>query len=92
MAEHMVTLWLEGDEDPAEINWDEKLTGYNITAREIKSFPWNDVHHQVTWWITRPMTLAEWSKLDNLETKALSKVVGDNFMGMAGPIPLGDDS
>lgn len=88
MAEHMVTLWLEGDDDPADIDWDETLPGYTITGKKIRTYPWSDVHHEITWWITRQMTLKEWGRLDSLESEALYEVVGDNFMGTAGPIPL----
>lgn len=52
-----------------------------------KSHPSADIHHEITWWITRPMTLEEWSRLDDLMDDVLAQVVGDDFMGVAGPIP-----
>lgn len=90
MAEHCVVLWVEGDNNPEEVDWVKICAdnGFAATGERIRSFPWRDVYHEVIWWITRPMNIEEWSKMDDLESEALSSVVGDHFMGTAGPIPL----
>ena len=55
-----------------------------------KGHPSDDIHHEITWWITRPMTLDEWIKLDDEMNKAFAVTFGESFdgyMGIAGPIP-----
>lgn len=90
--EHVITLWIEGDlyeeveQDLQNIFHDN---GMKVTHTRIKSFPWNDVYHEIVWWITRRLTMDEWSKLDDAESEVLSKIAGDdNFIGTAGPIPF----
>lgn len=53
-----------------------------------KMHPSAEIHHEITWWITRPMTLKEWSDLDDAMCEAFSKAgIEDEYMGVAGPIP-----
>lgn len=92
--EHVITIWVEGDlyeeveNDLQNIFHDN---GMKITHTRIKTFPWKDIHHEIVWWITRKLTLKEWSDLDNKESDVLSEIAGeDNFMGTAGPIPFED--
>lgn len=91
MAEHMVTLWLEGDDDP-DIAWEAfaKEHFFSVTHKTIRTFPWSDVHHEINWWITRRLTMEEWIKLDDVGSEAMESVLGDDFMGTAGPIPFPD--
>lgn len=90
--EHLIEVWVKGDlyeeveNDLQNIFHDN---GMEIEQVNIKSFPWSDVYHEIKWWITRKLNLKEWSDLDDAETEAISKIVGeDNFMGSAGPIPF----
>lgn len=55
-----------------------------------KSHPDKDVYHEITWWITRQMTMEEWSALDDAMDEAFVKAgfTGDDYMGVAGPIPF----
>lgn len=46
-----------------------------------------DAYHEITWWIERELTLDEWIKLDDQMSQILEDMVGDKFMGIAGPIP-----
>ena len=91
-----VVLWVEG-EIPEGYDWSASLPEGVALAKtkhewessyKVKTFPWSDVYHEINWWITRPMTLDEWSELDDAECKAITSVIGDNFMGTAGPIPF----
>lgn len=92
--QHVVIVWVEGDlyeelEDDLQNIFHDN--GMKAEHTEIKTFPWSDVYHEVTWWITRKLNLKEWSDLDDAESDVLSRIVGeDNFQGMAGPIPLDD--
>jgi hypothetical protein len=49
-----------------------------------------DVHHEITWWISEPLTLQQWSDLDNAQFEAFESVGinPDNVSGVAGPIPF----
>jgi hypothetical protein len=90
VAEHLVQLWIHADEDPTGIDWQAWLPkGITVEHAEVKIFPWADVEHEITWWITRPLNAKEWRDLVEAEGEALARIVGDNqFQGMAGPIPL----
>jgi hypothetical protein len=49
------------------------------------------VHHSITYYIQRTLTLDEWIALDNAMDEAFAKVFGDKFddyFGLAGPIPF----
>jgi hypothetical protein len=89
MAEHLVQLWIRSDDIPSGIDWQAWLPkGVQVEHVQTRSFPWKDVQHEITWWITRRLTLAEWSELDDAESEVLARIVGDDyFMGTAGPIP-----
>jgi hypothetical protein len=89
MAEHLVQLWIRSDDDPSGIDWQAWLPkSVKVEHVQTRSFPWKDVQHEITWWITRRLTLDEWSELDNAESEVLARIVGeDHFMGTAGPIP-----
>jgi hypothetical protein len=89
MAEHLVQLWIRSDDDPSGIDWQAWLPkSVELEHVQTRSFPWRDVHHEITWWITRPLTLREWNDLDDAESEVLARIVGeDHFMGTAGPIP-----
>lgn len=57
-----------------------------------KLHPNADVYHEITWWISRPMTLAEWIVLDDAMCDAFEKAgLEDEYMGVAGPIPFDVD-
>lgn len=90
MAEHFIGLWVETDEDPSELDIEGYLQdqGIKTNFKQVRTFPWSDVHHEITWWITRPLTIDEWIELDDEESNVLSRIVGnEHFMGTAGPIP-----
>lgn len=89
MAEHLVQLWIRSDDDPSGIDWQAWLPkSVRVEHVQTRSFPWQDVQHEITWWITRRLTLKEWSELDDAESEVLARIVGDDhFMGTAGPIP-----
>jgi hypothetical protein len=89
MAEHLVRLWISSDQDPQGVDWQTWLPhGLSVEHAEVTSFPWGDVEHVVTWWITRPLTAEQWDELDNAESAVLARIVGEgNFHGMAGPVP-----
>jgi len=93
VSEHMVILWLSGEGDTSTADW-EKISfdnGFDLEHKSVKTYPWSDVHHEVTWWITRPLTIDEWCDLDAAESEVLSRIVGnDDFCGTAGPIPFSD--
>lgn len=97
-VQYVVTLFIEGDTDPAQIAWAEyaKEQGFTLgddpdeerRAVQVRSFPWSDVYHEVRWFILRPLSFDEWSALDDAESDVLSRIVGDDkFSGIAGPIP-----
>lgn len=90
MAEHLVQLWIRSDDDPSGIDWQAWLPkSVQVEHVQTRSFPWQDVQHEITWWITRRLTLEEWSELDDAESEVLARIVGDDhFMGTAGPIPF----
>lgn len=49
-------------------------------------------YHQITWYIERQLTLAEWIALDDAQGEAF-EAVGislDEVVGIAGPIPFGE--
>lgn len=46
--------------------------------------------HMITWYIDKPLTLKQWSELDDKMSDVLESFVGDEFMGYAGPIPFDD--
>lgn len=89
MADHLVALWIRSDDDPSGIDWQAWLPkGVRVEHVQTRSFPWSDVQHEITWWITRPLTFEEWNDLDNAESEVLARIVGDDyFAGTAGPIP-----
>jgi hypothetical protein len=83
-----VTFWVEGDV-PSDHDWTQGVPkGCAIDSARVKQFPWSDVYHEVQWWITRPMTFDEWVDLDDRESAVLASILGDDFMGTAGPIPF----
>jgi len=85
----MVQLWVRSDQNPEDVDWSKQLPpGYELDSARVRSFPWADVHHEITWWITRPMTLQEWGELDNAENEVLYRIIGEHYMGTAGPIPM----
>lgn len=93
MAEHLVQLWIRSDDDPSGIDWEAWLPkGLKVEHVRTRTFPWQDIQHEITWWITRRLTLDEWSELDDAESEVLARIVGDdNFIGTAGPVPNEDD-
>jgi len=93
MAEHLVQLWIRSDDDPSGIDWQAWLPkGLKVEHARTRTFPWNDVQHEITWWITRRLTLDEWGELDDAESEVLARIVGDeHFIGTAGPIPDPDE-
>lgn len=95
MTERLLQFWIESDDDPSGIDWQAWMPK-GIRVRQatvtVRTFPWNDIEHTITWWITRRLTLEEWNELDNTESEVLARIVGDgNFIGTAGPIPYPDD-
>lgn len=47
--------------------------------------------HQILWYIEKPLTLQQWSDLDDKMSDALEEVLGDDhYWGYAGPIPFDD--
>jgi hypothetical protein len=91
--QHLIEVWVEGDlyeEVEADLQNIFHDNGMKVERVNIKSFPWSDVYHEITWWITRKLNLKEWSALDSAESKAIFKIVGDNFQGISGPIPFDD--
>ena len=56
-----------------------------------KLHPSKKIYHEITWWIEKKLTIDEWIKLDDEMSKILEDIVGDKFMGVAGPIPLEGD-
>jgi hypothetical protein len=90
VAEHLVQLWIHADQDPTGIDWQAWLPkGIAVEHVQVKTFPWADVEHEITWWILRPLSAEEWGELDVAESELLGRIVGDSqFQGMAGPIPL----
>jgi len=81
-------LYEEFDDDLKNILHDNHM---EVEYVRIREYPWSDVYHEVIWWITRKLTMKEWSDLDDAESEAISKIVGeDNFIGTAGPIPFDD--
>ena len=89
MAEHLVQLWIHSDDDPSGIDWQAWLPkSAKVEHVQTRSFPWKEVQHEITWWITRRLTLEEWNDLDDAESEVLARIVGDeHFAGTAGPIP-----
>lgn len=94
MTEHLVQLWIRSDDDPSGIDWEARLPkGVQLEHVQTRTFPWQDVEHEITWWITRRLTIEEWNELDNAESDVLSRIVGDDdFAGTAGPIPFPEQS
>src|SRR5579875_349832 len=93
MAEHFVQLWIRSDDDPSGIDWEAWLPkGLKVEHVHTRTVPWQNIQHEITWWITRRLTLDEWSELDDAESEVLARIVGDgNFYGTAGPVPdVGD--
>lgn len=86
---------MEGEDDPSKVDWSRVVQeqGFRIEDEAwVKTYPWSDVYHEVTWWITRPLTLGQWSALDDAETEAFKKVgIENNVVGTAGPIPFGEE-
>jgi hypothetical protein len=89
IPEHLVQLWLQSDADPSNIDWGAWLPKTaTLQQVEVRTFPWRGVEHEITWWITRRLTLKEWSDLDNSECQVLTRIVGaEHFAGTAGPVP-----
>jgi|SRR3970040_274571 len=94
-----VTLWVEGD-IPENCDWDSYLPeGVKLTENDdnysnsytAKTFPWENTYHEIKWWILRPLNMDEWIALDDAESEVLGKILGDDFMGTAGPIPFDKD-
>src|SRR5574338_344700 len=92
--EHVITIWVEGElyeeleDDLKNIFHDN---GMKVTYTKVRSFPWDDVYHEIVWWITRKLTMGEWEELDNREMDVLCEIAGeDNVIGTAGPIPFDD--
>ena len=89
MVDHLIAFWVRCDEDPAKIDWQALLPkGMTLDHADVQTFPWRDVQHQIAWWITRRLTAEEWGDLDNAESEVLGRIVGDDFAGTAGPIPI----
>lgn len=90
MAEHLVRLWVTADGDLSGVDWQAWLPrGITVTHADVVSFPWGEVEHVITWWITRRLSCEEWGELDNAADELLARIVGDGyFQGMAGPIPM----
>ena len=54
-----------------------------------KSHPSPDIFHEITWWVLEPMTLKQWSDLDDAMCDAFASVgIEEGYMGVAGPIPF----
>ena len=91
---HIITMFVEGDlNEDFEIDLENIIHDncLELTYETVKTYPRRDIYHEVIWWITKQMTMDEWVKLDDAESEAISKIVGeDNFMGTAGPIPFED--
>jgi hypothetical protein len=53
-----------------------------------KPHPSDVIHHEIIWWITRPMTLKEWFALDEAMYDAFETAgLGGDQIGIAGPMP-----
>lgn len=89
MAEHLVQLWIRSDDDLSGIDWEAWLPkGLKVEHVRTRTFPWGDIQHEITWWITRCLTLDEWCELVDAESEVLARIVGDDhFIGTAGPVP-----
>jgi hypothetical protein len=86
----MVQIWFEADDDDlSDFNWEHWLpVWFEIKGVNTRAFPWKDVQHEISWWITRRLSPGEWDALDNAESEVLTRIVGaDHFQGVAGPIP-----
>jgi hypothetical protein len=92
MAEHLVQLWIRSDDDPSGIDWSAWVPkGVKVEHAQTRTFPWQEIQHEITWWITRRLTPEEWNDLDNAEDEVLARIVGaDHYIGTAGPIPFED--
>jgi len=54
MAEHLVQLWIRADDDPSGIDWSAWVPkGVKAEYVQTRTFPWQDVQHEISWWITR---------------------------------------
>lgn len=56
----------------------------------VESIPESDdIYHQITWYIKRPLTFDEWIALDDAQGEAFQNVgiSLDDILGVAGPIP-----
>lgn len=88
MSERLVRLWVSGEGDLSALDWQAALpAGVCLEQAEVRSFPWADVAHTITWWITRPLTAEEFDELERAENEVLARIVGDGFFhGIAGPV------
>jgi len=78
---------LEADYDPSDFDWKEVIpSDSTLEATDVQEFV--DVNHIAVVYITKPLTLDEWTELGLRQDEAIAGVIGDdNAFVMAGPVP-----
>lgn len=52
-----------------------------------KHHPDETIYHEITWWIEEPLTIEQWSELDDLQCEVFKKMGIEKYSGVAGPVP-----
>lgn len=91
MAEYGIFIYIQEAESEPDVDWSAVLGSKpEHTHVSVRAFD-KDLYHEITWWISRPLNIDEWTELDNAESEVLSRIVGDgNYSGTAGPIPFAE--